>query len=57
MGEAAANARPDERDSGLRSMRERAEQVGGTLLAGPESDGGWRVQATLPVVKADLGLG
>ena len=35
--------------NGLRGMRERAEQVGGTLLAGPESHGGWRVHATLPV--------
>jgi len=47
-----ASVRPvhsNEPGNGLRGMRERAEQVGGTLLAGPENHGGWRVQATLPV--------
>lgn len=34
---------------GLRGMRERAEAVGGTLSAGPHPDGGWQVQATLPL--------
>jgi len=33
--------------TGLASMKERAEIVGGHLTAGP-SDGGWRVQAVLP---------
>jgi signal transduction histidine kinase len=35
-------------------MRERAEQVGGTLQAGPDSSGGWRLQATLPLRNTDL---
>jgi signal transduction histidine kinase len=30
-------------------MRERAEALGGTLDAGPGADGGWRVEATLPL--------
>jgi signal transduction histidine kinase len=30
-------------------MRERARALGGTLEAGPRPDGGFRVQATLPV--------
>jgi signal transduction histidine kinase len=34
---------------GIAGMRERAEAVGGTLLAGPDPDGGFRVQARLPV--------
>lgn len=33
---------------GLRGMRERAELLGGTFSAGPDSDGGWIVTATLP---------
>jgi signal transduction histidine kinase len=35
--------------SGLRGMRERATELGGTLEAGPASAGGWRVRATFPV--------
>jgi signal transduction histidine kinase len=35
--------------SGLRGMRERAEQLGGTLEAGPAPDRGWRVRARFPV--------
>lgn len=34
---------------GLLGMRERAAAVGGTLLAGPEPNGRYRVQATLPI--------
>ncbi|WAA64615.1 sensor histidine kinase [Microbacterium oxydans] len=34
---------------GLRGMRERAELLGGSLSAGPTSDGGWGVDATLPL--------
>lgn len=34
---------------GLAGMRERVEIFGGTLEAGPESDGGWRLRATFPV--------
>ena len=53
-GKTIPNARPDEQGNGLLGMRERAEQVGGTLQAGPQSSGGWRVQATLPVREGDL---
>ncbi|MFC0533222.1 sensor histidine kinase [Phytohabitans kaempferiae] len=34
--------------SGIDGMRERAESAGGTLEAGPQPDGGWRVRALLP---------
>jgi signal transduction histidine kinase len=34
--------------NGIIGMRERASAVGGTLSAGPTSDGGWRVTARLP---------
>ena len=33
---------------GLVGMRERVRRAGGTLSAGPEPDGGWRVRAWLP---------
>ncbi|MFD0742498.1 sensor histidine kinase [Phytohabitans flavus] len=33
---------------GMEGMRERAASAGGTLEAGPEPDGGWRVRALLP---------
>jgi signal transduction histidine kinase len=35
--------------AGVRGMRERAEALGGTLHAGPGAEGGWRLQATLPL--------
>jgi signal transduction histidine kinase len=35
--------------SGLRGMRERARELGGTLEAGPAPTGGWRVRASFPV--------
>jgi signal transduction histidine kinase len=35
--------------SGLRGMRERAEQLGGSLEAGPAPDRGWRVHVRFPV--------
>jgi signal transduction histidine kinase len=35
--------------SGVRGMRQRAVQLGGALDAGPAPDGGWRVQARLPL--------
>ena len=38
--------------SGLQGMRERAEQLGGSLEAGPAPDRGWRVRARLPVERA-----
>lgn len=34
---------------GLQGMRERVALVSGTLSAGPDPDGGWRVEATLPL--------
>ena len=37
---------------GLRGMRERAELLGGSLAAGPSDDGGWTVDATLPLSPA-----
>ena len=37
--------------AGVRGMRERAEALGGTLHAGPAADGGWRVEATLPLAQ------
>lgn len=38
--------------NGLIGMRERANVFGGTLQAGPEPTGGWRVHAVLPVSTA-----
>ncbi|GAB3995337.1 sensor histidine kinase [Nocardioides marmoraquaticus] len=37
---------------GLQGMRERAELLGGTLVAGPAPGGGWTVEAALPVVES-----
>jgi len=34
---------------GLAGMRERVEALGGVLDAGPRADGGWRLQARLPL--------
>ncbi|WP_102192903.1 sensor histidine kinase [Microbacterium aurantiacum] len=35
---------------GLRGMRERAQLLGGTFGAGPVADGGWAVEAVLPLI-------
>jgi signal transduction histidine kinase len=35
--------------NGVRGMRERAAAAGGTLQAGPSTDGGWSVRALLPL--------
>jgi signal transduction histidine kinase len=43
------SAAPAAEGSGLRGMRERAEQVGGSLEAGPAPVHGWRVCAQFPV--------
>ncbi|WP_168200591.1 sensor histidine kinase [Allokutzneria sp. NRRL B-24872] len=40
--------------NGLRGMRERAEHLGGSVVAGPRDPRGWLVEATLPV---NRGLG
>ena len=48
-GATSPSARHDGQGNGVRGMRERAVQVGGTLQAGPASDGGWHVQARLPI--------
>lgn len=53
-GSVAPSARDDGQGNGLRGMRERAVQVGGTLQAGPGSEGGWNVQARLPVDAAGV---
>jgi signal transduction histidine kinase len=46
----SANAAPAASEgSGLRGMRERAEQLGGTLEAGPAPVRGWRVRARFPI--------
>ena len=51
-GAGAGNGRaPDSRGGhGIAGMRERAEALGGSLSAGPVSDGGFLVTASLPVV-------
>jgi signal transduction histidine kinase len=49
-GRASGAARPA--GHGIAGMRERAAAVGGTLEAGPDGDGGFRVRACLP-----LGMG
>jgi signal transduction histidine kinase len=38
--------------AGVRGMRERVEALGGTLNAGRGPDGGWHVEATLPLAPA-----
>lgn len=38
---------------GLTGMRERVAALGGTLDAGPRPSGGWRVAASIPVVRPD----
>jgi signal transduction histidine kinase len=39
--------------NGIRGMRERAAAAGGSLEAGPRPEGGWRVTASLPLVRDD----
>jgi signal transduction histidine kinase len=43
-----AGQRVDGGGHGLRGMRERVSHLGGTLVAGPAPDGGWRVHARIP---------
>lgn len=49
IGLDARSAGPLGTGNGLRGMRERAMAAGGSLEAGPQAAGGWRVVATLPV--------
>jgi len=53
-GRPAAPADPDAGHFGLVGMRERARAIGGTLEAGPTTDG-WRVDATLPLSRTTWG--
>ena len=50
-GAGAGNGREQIRGPGhgIAGMRERAEALGGSLSAGPSSDGGFLVTASLPV--------
>ncbi len=41
--------------AGVRGMRERAEALGGSLRSGPSADGGWHVEAVLPLTPARMG--
>jgi signal transduction histidine kinase len=43
--------------NGVRGMRERAAALGGTLEAGPNAGGGWRVHAWLPMAAPASGGG
>lgn len=52
-GAAAAGAAVPE-GNGLRGMRERAEAVGGSLDAGPRAQGGFAVDAVLPLRGEDM---
>ena len=47
-GDAGRRRAPPGAGQGVRGMRERAQAAGGTLEAGPQAGGGWRVVATLP---------
>ncbi|WP_369222597.1 sensor histidine kinase [Streptomyces sp. R39] len=40
---------------GLQGMRERIQQAGGDLQAGPTPDGGWRIAARVPCRRDNLG--
>jgi two-component system sensor histidine kinase DesK len=46
----AAATVPGTPGSGLRGLRERLERAGGRLEAGPRTDGGYRLVATIPVI-------
>ncbi len=45
----ASTASPTPAGYGLRGMAERASLLGGTLQAGPDPEGGWSVDASLPL--------
>lgn len=48
-GRGRVEGTPQGAGHGIAGMRERAEAVGGTLAAGPAPEGGFRVQARLPL--------
>jgi len=48
-GRGRVHGPPKDAGHGISGMRERAEAVGGTLVAGPGPHGGFRVQARLPL--------
>jgi signal transduction histidine kinase len=48
-GRGRVDGRPHGAGHGIAGMRERAEAVGGTLVAGPGPERGFRVQAWLPL--------
>jgi signal transduction histidine kinase len=48
-GRGRADHTPEGAGHGIAGMRERAEAVGGALTAGPGPDGGFRVQARVPL--------
>ena len=50
--------RSDDGGNGIPGMRERAAALGGTLTAGPRPEGGFRVDAILPLtVRSGLSTG
>jgi signal transduction histidine kinase len=51
-GRGPGDGTPQGAGHGIAGMRERAEAVGGTLIAGPRSEGGFRVQARLPLSRS-----
>ena len=48
-GRGRTDGAPEGAGHGIAGMRERAEAVGGTLIAGPGPEGGFRVHARLPL--------
>ena len=48
-GRGRVDGTPEGAGHGIAGMRERAEAAGGTLVAGPHPEGGFRVQARLPL--------
>jgi signal transduction histidine kinase len=52
-----ASAAPLSAGTGMLTMRERAEALGGSFEAGPTDDGGWAVRARVPSGAFDAGRG
>lgn len=52
-GRASTHPVPTGGGYGLRGMRERVELLGGVFTAGPTTDGGWEVAASLPLRDPD----